>query len=289
VAQTPEIKVGPPPQVDPRYTDLTFAISDTFRRASRRLRDQARALQGRAKNAERPSAKTLDAVEPNERRPAVPRGGPTALEPTTSDDRCPTTPNGSDAVNGVCELNAMEAASGASGQPPAPSASRQAVAAEPTAAETEQSEPTFVEAADGDATPGETFNFRSPVIDAARAEAIGADIPSSEPQQPPLAGPATSDPSQPRVAETASVEPLAPKVDPEAALHDPPSAVTLADVANECAKANPRRPISPVRMPTMTPLCFLAAMGDFVRTAAALNLASTSWIEQLSHLLCRHL
>ena len=54
-AEAPEIKIGPPPQIDPRYTDLTFAISDTFRRATRRLRDQVRARQTPAKKANRPT------------------------------------------------------------------------------------------------------------------------------------------------------------------------------------------------------------------------------------------
>jgi hypothetical protein len=42
LAEGLELKIGPPPRQDARYADLTFAISDTFRRARRRLQDRRR-------------------------------------------------------------------------------------------------------------------------------------------------------------------------------------------------------------------------------------------------------
>ncbi len=47
-----EVDVARTPQADERYSDLPFAINDTFRRARRRLQDHARRLQGQVKQHE---------------------------------------------------------------------------------------------------------------------------------------------------------------------------------------------------------------------------------------------
>ena len=44
-----EVNVSRTPQADERHSDLTFAINDAFKRARRRLQDQARRLQGQTK------------------------------------------------------------------------------------------------------------------------------------------------------------------------------------------------------------------------------------------------
>jgi cold shock CspA family protein/ribosome-associated translation inhibitor RaiA len=47
-----EINVGRTPKQDERYADLTFAIDNAFRRARRRLQDQARLMRGQTKQHE---------------------------------------------------------------------------------------------------------------------------------------------------------------------------------------------------------------------------------------------
>ena len=47
-----EVNVGRTPQADERYSDLTFAINDAFKRARRQLQDQVRRLQGQVKHHE---------------------------------------------------------------------------------------------------------------------------------------------------------------------------------------------------------------------------------------------
>jgi cold shock CspA family protein len=44
-----QVDIDRTPQVDERYTDLDFALNDAFKRARRRLQDQARRLQGEVK------------------------------------------------------------------------------------------------------------------------------------------------------------------------------------------------------------------------------------------------
>src|SRR6202051_2635750 len=48
-----EVNVERTPPADERYADLTFAIDNAFKRARRRLQDQARRLQGQVKEHER--------------------------------------------------------------------------------------------------------------------------------------------------------------------------------------------------------------------------------------------
>lgn len=47
-----EVNIGHTPQADERYSDLTFAINDAFKRARRQLQDQVRRLQGQVKHHE---------------------------------------------------------------------------------------------------------------------------------------------------------------------------------------------------------------------------------------------
>jgi len=47
-----EVDIGRTPGVDDRYTDLEFAVNNAFKRARRRLQDQARRIQGHVKTHE---------------------------------------------------------------------------------------------------------------------------------------------------------------------------------------------------------------------------------------------
>jgi len=45
-----EVNIGRTPKEDERYADLTFAIDNAFKRARRRLQDQARVMRGDVKH-----------------------------------------------------------------------------------------------------------------------------------------------------------------------------------------------------------------------------------------------
>ncbi|MFY9626378.1 MAG: HPF/RaiA family ribosome-associated protein [Rhodoplanes sp.] len=47
-----EVNIARTPKADERYSDLPFAINDTFRRARRRLQDHVRRMQGQVKQHE---------------------------------------------------------------------------------------------------------------------------------------------------------------------------------------------------------------------------------------------
>ena len=47
-----EVNIGRTAKQDERYADLTFAVDNAFRRARRRLRDQARLMRGQTKQHE---------------------------------------------------------------------------------------------------------------------------------------------------------------------------------------------------------------------------------------------
>jgi cold shock CspA family protein len=49
-----EVNVGRTPSVDERHADIDFALADAFKRARRRLQDQARKIQGHVKTHEFP-------------------------------------------------------------------------------------------------------------------------------------------------------------------------------------------------------------------------------------------
>ena len=134
----------------------------------------------------------------------------------------------------------------------------------------EHPDSTLVEAG-SEAKPTALSGGEPLTLDAGR-HASPADTPAPASEPSPLAEPAT-DEQQPALAENATT----PKVEPEITRLDPPSTITRAG-ANECAKANPHHRTLPLRLPPMTPLSFLGAMGNFVRTAAALNRASTNWM-----------
>jgi cold shock CspA family protein len=58
------INVDRTPRVDERHSDLSFAISDAFKRARRRLQDQVRLLRGEVKQHEAPTIGTVKRMDP---------------------------------------------------------------------------------------------------------------------------------------------------------------------------------------------------------------------------------
>jgi cold shock CspA family protein len=59
-----EVNVGRTAQADERHSDLTFAVSDAFKRARRRLQDHVRRLQGQVKNHEGQPIGTVVRLDP---------------------------------------------------------------------------------------------------------------------------------------------------------------------------------------------------------------------------------
>src|SRR3974390_1392894 len=60
-----EVNVGRTPKQDERYADLTFAIDNAFKRARRRLQDQARLMRGQAKQHESQPIGTVVRIDPS--------------------------------------------------------------------------------------------------------------------------------------------------------------------------------------------------------------------------------
>jgi cold shock CspA family protein len=60
-----EVNVGRTPTQDERYADLTFAIDNAFRRARRRLQDQARLMRGQTKLHEDQPVGTVVRIDPS--------------------------------------------------------------------------------------------------------------------------------------------------------------------------------------------------------------------------------
>lgn len=60
-----EVNVGRTPPADERYSDLTFAVDDAFKRARRQLQDQARLLRGQTKHHEAEPVGTIVRVDPS--------------------------------------------------------------------------------------------------------------------------------------------------------------------------------------------------------------------------------
>jgi len=58
-----EVNVGRTPKQDERYADLTFAIDNAFRRARRRLQDQARLMRGDVKQHENQAIGTIVRID----------------------------------------------------------------------------------------------------------------------------------------------------------------------------------------------------------------------------------
>ena len=59
-----EVNVGRTPKADERHSDLAFAINDAFKRARRRLQDNARLMDGRVKSHEAQPIGTVVRLDP---------------------------------------------------------------------------------------------------------------------------------------------------------------------------------------------------------------------------------
>jgi cold shock CspA family protein len=59
-----EVNIGRTPKSDERHADLTFALNDAFKRARRRLQDNARRMEGMVKSHEGQSIGTIVRVDP---------------------------------------------------------------------------------------------------------------------------------------------------------------------------------------------------------------------------------
>lgn len=92
LAESFEVKVGPPPRPDARYKDLTFAISDTFRRARRRLQDRRRRMDRQSKRPEPQSSGPVAELERGEVASAgTPPGVLSSAVTATADIQPPNT------------------------------------------------------------------------------------------------------------------------------------------------------------------------------------------------------
>jgi len=60
-----EVNIDRTRHADERHADVRYAISDAFRRARRRLQDQARKLQGKVKHHEGPPSATVAKIAPS--------------------------------------------------------------------------------------------------------------------------------------------------------------------------------------------------------------------------------
>jgi cold shock CspA family protein/ribosome-associated translation inhibitor RaiA len=60
-----EVNIGRTPKQDERYADLTFAVDNAFKRARRRLQDQARLMRGQAKQHENQPIGTVVRIDPS--------------------------------------------------------------------------------------------------------------------------------------------------------------------------------------------------------------------------------
>ena len=59
-----EVNVGRTPKADERHSDLAFAINDAFKRARRRLQDNARLMEGKVKSHEGQPIGTVVRLDP---------------------------------------------------------------------------------------------------------------------------------------------------------------------------------------------------------------------------------
>jgi cold shock CspA family protein len=60
-----EVNVGRTPKQDDRYTDLTFAVDNAFKRARRQLQDRARLMRGQTKQHESQPVGTVVRIDPS--------------------------------------------------------------------------------------------------------------------------------------------------------------------------------------------------------------------------------
>jgi hypothetical protein len=278
-----EVDVGPPPQQDERYADLTFAVNDTFRRARRRLQDHIRRMHEQRKKAERQPRVRAAEGEPREIAGAgIPRAGSTLAEPAM--------PGVAPPVTALCS---PEPASDSASVPapaetgnaePANPAAAEAAAAEPPLAETENAEPTPAATIDAEPLLAETENAEPATpapAEAAGAEPLVAETRSAEPT------PADVLEAEPLLAETQSAEPttadvveaeplLAETENAEPARAELPTTTSLSDADAETTETDRRDLWAPAPAAAIDPLAFVTAMGSFVRAAAVLNTASTN-------------
>jgi cold shock CspA family protein len=59
-----EVNIGRTPKADERHSDLAFALNDAFKRARRRLQDNARLMEGRVKSHEGQPIGTVVRLDP---------------------------------------------------------------------------------------------------------------------------------------------------------------------------------------------------------------------------------
>ncbi len=59
-----EVNIGRTPKADERHSDLAFAINDAFKRARRRLQDEARRMEGKIKTHEGQPVGTVVRLDP---------------------------------------------------------------------------------------------------------------------------------------------------------------------------------------------------------------------------------
>jgi hypothetical protein len=199
-----EVDVGPPPQQDERYADLTFAVNDTFRRARRRLQDHIRRMHEQRKKAERQPRVRAAEGEPREIAGAgIPRAGSTVAEPGA--------PGVAPPVTALCS---PEPASDSASVPapaetgnaePANPAAAEAAAAEPPLAETENAEPTPAATIDAEPTPADVVEAQPLLAETASAEPTPADVVEAEPLL------AETENAEPTPADVATAEPLLPE------------------------------------------------------------------------------
>jgi len=60
-----EVNIGRTPRRDERYSDLTFAVDNAFKRARRQLQDQARVMRGQTKQHENQPMGTVVRIDPS--------------------------------------------------------------------------------------------------------------------------------------------------------------------------------------------------------------------------------
>jgi len=166
-----EVKVGPPPRPDARYKDLTFAISDTFRRARRRLQDRRRRMDRQSKSPEPQSSGPVADLERGEVASAgMPTGVLSSAGTATADVQPPNTSLRPLQLETDIGSASVVPAEGSHGRPEPKRAPGQARGA---LAETESAEPESAQSA---------------IVDPALGEAVEA-----EPMQPSHALPIVHD------------------------------------------------------------------------------------------------
>ena len=160
LAESLEVKVGPPPRPDARYKDLTFAISDTFRRARRRLQDRRRRMDRQSK---RPEPQSLGPVAELERGEVASAGTPpgvlSSVVTATADIQLPNTSLRCRQLEADIGSTSVVPAEGSHGRPEpkrAPGQARDALAetesAEPEAATYAIRDPALGEAVEAEPT-----------------------------------------------------------------------------------------------------------------------------------------